>query len=304
MTRRARATVLAYRAAMTLSGRVPPAVAYPVLDRVADLVRLAAPAERRAVEANLAQVLGGSSRRHAWAVRGVFRHALWNYYDTFRLPALGDGAVRGFVVIDGLEHLRDALALGRGAILVSAHVSSVAFAVQALALALDGHAGMVAVEAVEPPELLDVLLRARSSHVWRYRALGPGLAGELAAALRRNEVVCLVADRDIGGAGTVLDFFGRPARLPTGPALLALRTGAPIVPAAVSRRRDGRLDGRIGPPLHSARTEHWRADVADITRRITAHLEYHIGRFPEQWTVLQRIWEHEGRSGRQAPSST
>jgi len=278
------------------------------LDRLADVVRLAAPGARRAVAANLAQVRGGQAfggrgRRHAWAVRGVFRHVLRNYYDTFRLPALSDAAVRAFVDIDGLEHLRAALALGRGAILVSAHVSSVAFAVQALALALDGHPGIVAVEAVEPPELLDVLRRARSSHGWRCRALGPGLAGELAAALGRNEVVCLVADRDIGGAGMVLDFFGRPARLPTGPALLALRTGAPVVPASVSRRPDGRLNGRIGPPLPATRTAYWRADVAEITRRITAHLEYHIGRFPEQWTVLQRIWEHDVRSGRPAPSS-
>jgi KDO2-lipid IV(A) lauroyltransferase len=225
----------------------------------------------------------------------VFRHALRNYYDTFRLPALSDEAVRSSVVIEGLEHLRDALAPGYGAILVSAHVSSVAFAVQALALALDGHPGTVVVEAVEPPELLDLLLRARSSHGWQYRALGPGLTGELTAALRRNEVVCLVADRALGGAGMELDFFGRPASLPIGPALLSLRTGAPILLAAVSRRPDGRLYGQIGAPMLVGRTGHWRTDVAGLTSRVTASLEYHIGRFPEQWTVLQAIWGPDGR---------
>lgn len=296
----ARWAVAAHRAAIGLAGLVPPVVAYPVLDLLADAVQLAASGTRRAVVANLDVVLGGRGPRHARAVRGVFRHVLRNYYDTFRLPSLSDRALRDLVVIDGLAHLEAALAEGRGAILISAHVSSVAAAVQALALALPGRGGTVAVEAIEPPELLDLLTRVRGSHGWRYRALGPTLMSELARSLARNEIVCLLVDRDIGGSGIEVPFFGRPARLPAGPALLALRTGAPIVPAAVSRRPDGRLDGRIGQRIVVERSGRWRADAARISERIAAHLEYHIGNFPEQWTVLQPVWERPA-AGRAAP---
>src|SRR5215210_2888441 len=131
---RARLVVAAYRLAVPLAGAIPPRVAYPLLERLADLVRLTADGPRRAIEENLAQVLGGRGRRHAWAVRGVFRHAARNYYDTFRLPGMSDDEIRRVVVLSGQEHLRQALGAGRGAILFSAHVSSVALAAQALAL--------------------------------------------------------------------------------------------------------------------------------------------------------------------------
>jgi KDO2-lipid IV(A) lauroyltransferase len=271
-----------------MAGAVPPRIAYPLLDHLADLVRLLAPGPRAAVEENLARVLGRRGPRHAWAVRGVFRHTIRNYYDTFRLPAMTDAEIRGAVVVQGQRHLTRALEGGRGAIVFSGHVSSVALAAQALALAERG--GIVVVEAVEPPELLELMLRTRGSHGLEYRVLGPGLFGALSAALQRNELVFLVVDRDVGGNGMLLDFFGRPARLPTGPAVLHLRTGAPIVPAYVSRRRDDRLDGLLGEPLQITPTGVRREDVQEITRLMTARLEYHIGRHPDQWTVLQQVW--------------
>jgi KDO2-lipid IV(A) lauroyltransferase len=283
-----RLTVAGYRLGMSLAGTVPPQVAYPILDRLADLVRMAAAEPRRAVEENLAQVIGGRGLRHAWAVRGVFRHTLRNYYDTFRMPSISNEQIRDTVVLSGREHLQAAFAAGRGAILISAHVSSVALAAQALALAERG--GTVVVEPVEPPELLDLMLRARGSHGLAYRTLSPTLFGELTATLNRNDLVFLVVDRDVGGTGTEIDFFGRPARLPTGPALLTMRTGAPIVPTYVSRRPDGRLDGVVGPPLEIHRSGNRRADLTEITRLVTARLEYHIGSYPEQWTVFQRVW--------------
>jgi len=280
--------IAAYQLAVPLAGAVPPRIAYPILDRLADLVRLCSPAAREAVEANLAQAIGHRGRRHTWAVRGVFRHALWNYYDTFRLPSRSDAEIQDRVVISGNEHLRAALALGRGAVLFTAHVSSVALGAQALALAERG--GTVVVEPVEPPELLDLMLWVRGSHGLRYQTLGPGLFGELTATLRRNELVFLVVDRDLGGTGVQVDLFGRPTRLPAGPALLHLRTGAPLLPTYVSRRADGRLDGAIGEPIGIHRTGDRRADLTRITRTIAARLEYHIGRHPEQWTVLQHVW--------------
>jgi lauroyl/myristoyl acyltransferase len=299
-------TVAAHRVAIWLAGNVPPHLAYPVLDRLADLVRLALPGSRQAVERNVAQILAGHGsargRRHAWALRGVFRHAVRNYYDTFRLPAMSDQDVRDTVVLRGQEHLQAALALGRGAIIVSAHVSSLALTTQALLL-LSNTGGTVAVEAVDPPELLDLLVRVRGSHGLRYRALGPGLFGELTATLRQNELVCLLVDRDVGGTGVVLDFFGRPVRLPTGPALLALRTGAPIIPAFVSRRPDGRFDGRINSPIVLPPTHDRRAALTEITGLIARHLEYHIGRYPEQWTVLQDIWMRDGLADHAATAS-
>lgn len=286
---RDRLTVAAYRLAVRLAARVPPRVAYPVLDAAGDLLWRVNPAARQAVLANLARTMARRPPRHrARAARLVFRHALRNYYDTFRMPAMSDAELADFVPIVGAEHVEAALAHERGVVVVTAHVSSLVVGAQALAQRFGG--ATVVVEPLDPPELLDLLVRVRGSHHLAMVPLGPRLAVELAASLRRNELVFLAVDRDFGAASLPIPFFGAPAPIPTGAALLALRTGTLVLSAFVSRRLDGRLQGIVDPPIPITPTGNLRADVARITAAIAGRLEYHIGRYPEQWTVLQRVW--------------
>ena len=86
-----------------------------------------------------------------------------------------------------------------------------------------------------------------------------------------------------------VEFFGEETTLPGGPALLALRSGAPLLPTAVyfeGRRRRG----IIGPPLDTTRRGKLRDDVARITQDIAVELEALIRRAPEQWHLLQPNW--------------
>ncbi|MDP8922218.1 MAG: lysophospholipid acyltransferase family protein [Chloroflexota bacterium] len=293
---RAQAIVGAYRLAVALAARVPPRVAYPVLDAAGDFVYRASPGARRAVMANLARVMASRPRRHrARAARLVFRHALRNYYDTFRLPAMSVAEIADFVPIVGAEYVEAGLAAGRGVIVVTAHVSSLVVGAQALAQRFGG--ASVVVEPLDPPELLDLMLAVRASHHLKMLPLGPRLAVDLAAALRRNELVFLAVDRDFGAASLRIPFFGAPAPIPTGPALLALRTGAVLLSAFVSRRPDSRLQGVVDPPIPIVLTGSLRADVTRITEAVAGRLEYHIGRYPEQWTVLQPVWGSVGTDG-------
>src|SRR5436305_15027220 len=110
-----------------------------------------------------------------------------------------DGDISAFVELHGVDRLDPILASGKGAILFSAHVSSVVVGAQALALAKRG--GTVVVEPVEPPELLELMLRVRGSHGLTFTPLGPRLAVDLSATLHRNELAFLVVDRDLGGNG-------------------------------------------------------------------------------------------------------
>ena len=278
--------------ALPLAGVVPPALAYAILDRVGDAVRLLNRPARRAVGANLLRVIGAPDEQWQRAVRGVFRAGARNYYDTLRVPHLTPSEVTAMVPVRGWEHLDAALAGGRGAILVGAHLSSLALTTQVFAA--HGYTVHVAVEPIEPPELLRLLTRLRAGRGMHLVPLGPRLGTQLAAALRRNEAVGLIVDRDVSGSGVLVPFFGAPARLPSGPALLALRTGAPILPAVAVRRRDDHFAGLIEAPIPAERTGDTRADVERITGAIAARLEYYIGRHPEQWTVFQSVWDSEG----------
>ena len=119
--------------------------------------------------------------------------------------------------------------------------------------------------------------------------VGSAATGAVARALRANEVVCLLCDRDIQGGGVEVEFFGERTSLPAGPATLALRTGAPVLPCAVYF--DGASHhGVVRPPLAVEREGRLREDVRRITQDLAHELEGLIRRAPEQWHLLQPNW--------------
>ena len=122
--------------------------------------------------------------------------------------------------------------------------------------------------------------------------LGPGAGTTVMRALKDNHVVCLLADRDLHGGGPEVEFFGERTSMPPGPATLALRTGAPILPTAVYFT--GRVDGHFGwvrPPLPVERVgARLRDDVQRITQDLAHELEILIRRAPSQWHMFQPNW--------------
>ena len=110
-------------------------------------------------------------------------------------------------------------------------------------------------------------------------------------ALRQNEVVCLLCDRDLDRSGVEVEFFGERTTLPAGPATLALRTGAPILPVGVyfTERTNGH-HAVVRPPLSLERRGGLREDVSRITQQLAHELEFLIRRAPEQWHLFQPNW--------------
>ena len=124
---------------------------------------------------------------------------------------------------------------------------------------------------------------------------------ELLAALRRGEPVGLVGDRDLTGGGIAVEFFGAPAPLPAGPALLAIETGAPVYLAAVRRTGTGRYRGRVEQipvPADGTRRERVKGFLAAEARAF----ERVIATAPEQWWALFfPIWPDLVASGHSWP---
>jgi KDO2-lipid IV(A) lauroyltransferase len=109
-------------------------------------------------------------------------------------------------------------------------------------------------------------------------------------ALRDNQPVCLLADRDLSGDGVEVEFFGEMTTLPAGPATLALRTGAPLVPAGIYFRPRGGHYAKIGPPVPVERSGRLRQDIARITQELARRFEDLIRDAPEQWHLMQPNW--------------
>jgi KDO2-lipid IV(A) lauroyltransferase len=110
-------------------------------------------------------------------------------------------------------------------------------------------------------------------------------------AVERSHIVPLLADRDLSARGIEVSFFGGRTRMPAGPALLALRTGAPLF--AVPLWFDGPYSGGevIGPiPLPDADSGSLDERVRALTQTIADHLAAAIAKHPADWHMLQRLW--------------
>ena len=144
-------------------------------------------------------------------------------------------------------------------------------------------------ERLEPPELFDWFLDFRRQLGMHIIPLGPSAAAEVAAQLASGTIISLLCDRDISGDGIVVEFFGERTRLPGGPAVTALRSGAPLVPAA-AYFEGGHCHSVILPPIDTERRGKLRADVTRVTQDLAVALETLIRRAPEQWHLLQPNW--------------
>jgi KDO2-lipid IV(A) lauroyltransferase len=283
-----RALVAALGALSLVTGRIPRARAERWCRLAGWVWYLAAPRTRAAVRSNLRHALGREPR--PGTVRTVFDYGTLNYWDTLSIPSLGAAGVDNLVHLNGLHHIDDARARGRGVLVVGAHVGSIALAVQALAVR---YPVTGVVEEIKPPELLHFWLDQRSALGLRLVAAGPGAVRVLLTALRRNEVVVIVSDKDVNGTGAYVEFFGEEAMLPDGPAALALRTGAVMLSATTWRRPDGRIEARVESPLDVVRTGDTAADRQALTQAMARRLEYHVASHPEQWTVFEQRWPAE-----------
>jgi KDO2-lipid IV(A) lauroyltransferase len=208
--------------------------------------------------------------------------------ESFRLPHL---SVRG--IDDGLEHrgyhhILDSLRDGRGVIMVVPHLGGWEWAAAWLAR-VAGHQISAVVEAIEPPELFEWFRDLRRAIGIDVIGLGPRAGVEVAHAVESGHIVCLLADRRVGGAGTEVCFFGEATSLPAGPATLALRTGAALIPCAVYFTSHG-VRAEVGEPFEVERRGRLREDVARITRSMAAVFESQIRAAPDQWHLMQPNW--------------
>jgi phosphatidylinositol dimannoside acyltransferase len=252
---------------------------------------------RQMVERHLRRVYGPDvdGRRLSRLVDQAFASYARYWAETLRLPGLPREEVMAGAQYEGYEHLEAARAAGRGAILALPHLGGWEWC--GTDLGLRGNPMNVVVERLEPADVFEWFVSLREGLGMRVIPAGNGAAAACAQALNGNQVLCLLADRVVGGAGTVdVNFFGERTRLPAGPVTLALRTGAALLPCAVyfGSRPDDHL-GVFRPPLLIERRGRLREDVTAGTEQLAREFEGLIRRAPTQWHLMQPNWPSDGQ---------
>ncbi|NNE11756.1 MAG: phosphatidylinositol mannoside acyltransferase [Ilumatobacter sp.] len=284
-------TVGGYRMAALAARGLPAFVAQGLSPAIGLGASFASPERRAMIERHLKRAdptLGGVRLRRS--VQEAFDSYSRYWLESFRLPYLSGRAVERGMRVDGYQHVERALEAGNGVILALPHLGGWEWAGRWLVE--HDHGLTVVVEDIDPPELFDWFVGLRERLGMRVVALGADAGREVLAALKRNDVVCLLCDRDIQGSGVEVEFFGEVTTLPAGPATLALRSGAPLLPTAVyfTDRPDGHL-GIVRPAIDLTRSgDGLRADVRRVTQDLAVELEHLIRRAPQQWHLFQPNW--------------
>jgi KDO2-lipid IV(A) lauroyltransferase len=254
------------------------------------MMTVALPARRAQVVRNLQRVSGGTLRGAELdrMVNEVFANYARYWHEFFRLQDASREWILRHCVIEGVEHIQAALDAGRGGILALPHLGNWDMA-GACCAALGLPMSAVA-EPAESPELFEWFAESRRRVGLEVIQLGSSAGAQVSRALAANRIVCLLCDRDIVGNGVTVDFFGETTTVPSGPATLALRTGARLLPCAAYFAADGQHVGRVAPAVPAEREGRLRADVQRVTEAMVREMEAFIRVAPEQWLLMQPNW--------------
>ena len=268
----------------------------PILADVTGLLAfLIATKARKQATLNMTHVLGkevvGTSagrRQLRRTVIQMFQNNARNYLDLFTLPYLSQEKILNVMDIEGIEHLEQALALGKGVILFSAHFGP--FNYMAQWISIKGYDLIIPVEHLKDERILDLTLKLRNSQGVQFLPLGGNAPMRtISKALRNNQIVLITADRAVEGESVEKLFFGELARLPLGPVSLSQRTGAALVGACGWYTSRTHIEGKF-VPLTLELTEDERENTDTVMSALIKRLEEYIQPYPEQWVVFSPVW--------------
>lgn len=297
-----------FRFAAVITPRVPLWIARPFAVAIGTLLWAIAGNTRRRAIRNLrhAPTLAEHPDRLSAACRGVFQLMALNYLDFFRGRTLSDDEVRRGWTIENVELFERAKAQGRGVILLTGHLGNWEFAASRLGL-LAGKA-ITPAEHMRPERLFELFCSLRNHHGVR---IVPGDSRDalrsMLDTLKAGGTAMMLADRYVLGASAEVTFFGEPAKMPTGPFALALRSEAAVLAAFTWSEGSGRSHGVFVPvriedaraasdmssgTIAAATRTRGAERIAQLQQEFLRALEMVIAEHPEQWvSALAPVWE-------------
>jgi lauroyl/myristoyl acyltransferase len=280
-----------YASAAWLGLHLPERVAVPAYTWFGHLAYRLAGRTRRIVALNMGRVLDGEpdDPRVQRVTRAAFASYARYWFYTFYASRMSDDEVLSRFRMEGAERFDEAAAAGTGLVVALPHMGN--WDVAARWMAVSGHPVIAVAERLRPDRLYRLFREHREA--LGIRIVGqsdPDVGRRLTNALKRKDVLALVADRDLSGRGVPVEMFGGLRTLPAGPAVLSLRTGAPLVVAAVYETPQGGWRCLIGEPLSIEPTGDRRADVEALTRELASAFERAISVAPADWHIFQPGW--------------
>ena len=244
--------------------------------------------ERERAVSQMMPALKVSEEEARKLVRESFVNLARNVLDILYMPNLNEENLHEYIEIDHLERMQEAIAEEHGVVVLTGHVGTWEWL--SAAFTLNG----LPVTAIAKPQpnqqYTDLLNDLRATiHV---EIFSRGTSELLAAgrALKKGKILGFLADQDAGPGGAFIEFLGKTASTPMGPAVFSNKFHSPVLPAFILRRPDGRHRVVIGEVLRYEDTGDTDRDLYEFTRKMTKILEQVIRENPTQWIWFQKRW--------------
>lgn len=248
---------------------------------------------RKRVLDNLAMVSGpeGNSKKRIHLAKEIFIQFTLTPLETVYAYSHSFDRFLRKIKIQGKEYLDQALSRGKGVIALGAHLGS--FTLVGARLSLEGYRVNLMINEGNYPRLwrrLDTYQKRMGQNPFPVRPISTSIKKSI-NALRRNEILYLIADEQWREGGVPVRFFNHIAYTPPGPALLSLKTGAAILPMFILRKERIPHTLLIGPPVKIEGIGEMKQDLEILTSIFTKVIEEKIREVPLQWTWLNRRWK-------------
>lgn len=210
--------------------------------------------------------------------------------DTFRIHRWSSSRIASTVTTSRDDLLRSPMHEGRGVVIALPHSGNWDHA--GAYFCNEGFPLVTVAEVLKPEKLFKKFLTYREEMGFEVLGLDSRAFLTLVKRARERRLIALVADRDLSASGIEVDFFGRTAKMPAGPAVLAIKEGLPLVAAHVSYTVSGIHIDFQSIEVSSLENESER--VAETVQNLATAFEKGISGRPEDWHMLQQIWIEEG----------
>lgn len=217
----------------------------------------------------------------------AFHHFTRAAFEFFYLLSLKREQVDKLIDIEGRQNIDDALALGKGCILVTAHYGN--WELLARKLVILGYKVNVIARDSDDVGITGTTQRIRESGGYRVFDRDQPIIGVF-RALKNNETLGILPDQN-DYDGIPVPFFGRPALTAVGPAVISLKSGAPLVPVFAPRQDNGKYKLIAYPMIQFEPSGDQETDVPALMALVNKAIEDEIRRNPTQWLWLHDRWK-------------
>jgi KDO2-lipid IV(A) lauroyltransferase len=221
--------------------------------------------------------------------KGVYRHFAIVVAEFFDMPYINKENIHKWVDVEGLENFQEGNAKGKGLLSIVAHFGN--WELMTIAGPIFLKPMYIVYRPLDNKVIDNVVEYVRTMQGNALISKG-GSGKRIMELLKENCLIGILSDQNVATReGVFVDFFGRPACTGVGLAVMAMRSGAPILPAFMARQKSGKYKFILKPTIDAVCTDDYEADLVVNTQRFTKVVEEIVREYPEQWFWFHQRWK-------------